>query len=91
MECLGHPYLYKSVCMKWSNFPYILLTAQEVRLFTLLPGQRAKSLHGPLINNSVIKFALYFSMKLHIHYATNNCSASHTQSQQRSSREGAQK
>ena len=41
-----------------------------MRLFTLLPGQRAKRLRGPLDNNSVNKFALYFCMELRIHYAT---------------------
>ena len=58
------------VCTKESGFPYILLTAQEVWLFTLLPGQCAKHMRGLLNNNSLNKFALYFCMKLCIHYAT---------------------
>ena len=36
----------------------------------LLPGQCAKCLCCPLDNNSVNNFALYYCMKLHIHYAT---------------------
>ena len=56
-----------TVCTMGSDFPYILLTTQEVRLFTLLPGQRAKRLRCPLDNNSVNNFALHFCMKLCMH------------------------
>ena len=41
-----------------------------MRLFTLLPGQRAKHLHSPLVNNSMNMFVLYFCMKLDIHHVT---------------------
>ena len=77
-----------AVCTKGSGFPYIISIAQEVRLFALLPGQHAKRLHSPLNNNSVNRFALYFRIKLRIHYATDISAFS--QPHQRSSREGAQ-
>ena len=59
----------QAVCTKGSHFPYILLTAQEVWLFTYYPDN-TPSACAPLLDCiSKNKSALYFSMKSHIHYA----------------------